>query len=496
MAKEKYEDNRPKSGKGLILTSFIFLAIQGLLTIGLSGYLLILDVLPVVYLGGITVLLLALWAVQYFLLHRARTVVNGKKIFNIIISIIVSAILGTGLWYLGGFMSVFDTISSITSEYDIYTVRVMTNSGMDNINDIKGKTIGYSSLSSSEDVEQGMSELAKVIGSKPSSKAFDDDDTLAKALLDGDIDVILFDEALINTVEENREGFKAKTKVLHEIKIEQEAAKSSTKRENIDVTKDVFNIYITGMDSSGKIAARGNSDVNILATVNPKTKKILLTTTPRDFYIPLEGNSNKMDKLTHAGNYGVECSMETISKLYDTPVDFYVKLNFTSVKGLVDALGGITVNSDAAFSSTYTADGSRASFSKGKNNLNGNQALAFCRERKALPGGDRARGKHQQQVIQGILDKVTSTSMITNYNKVLKVIEDNTVTDFGTEEMTALIKDQLKNPSPWKTESISVDGTGDNKYTYSYKKSKVYVMIPDTSTVTAAKQKIAEYMKG
>ncbi|MBQ5852439.1 MAG: LCP family protein [Lachnospiraceae bacterium] len=495
MKQNGYEDNRPQSSKALTLASFVGLAIQVLLSAGLLVYLMILDVLPIAYLCGIALLLVAIPAAQFFLLHKARTVVSGKKIFNIVLSILITVFISVGLWYLGGFMSAFDAISNFKTEYDIYSLRVLTSSNLNSINDIKGKTIGVSALTDEADSKQCIENIKKAIVSTPKTKSYDDDDSLAKALLEGDIDVILFDEALLNMVEENRQGFSKKTKIIHEIKIEHKKAESSTNRENIDITKDSFNIYITGMDSSGKIAARGNSDVNILATVNPKTKKILLTSTPRDYYVPLEGNKNKYDKLTHAGNYGVECSMETISKLYNTPIDFYVKLNFTSVKDLVDALGGITVESDVSFSSTYTADGSMASFTKGKNRLNGNQALAFCRERKALAEGDRGRGKHQQEVINGIIDKLSSPAILTNYNKVLNAIKENTVTDFGTDEITSLIKEQLKNPSSWKTESFSVNGKGDSKLTYSYKKSKVYVMIPDQSTVEEAKAKIAEYMK-
>lgn len=487
-------DEKPRNGIALGIFTFLLLMLQAIGIAVITIYLMIINLLPMPYLIAVSSVLILCWLIQFFFMHKAKTVVTAKRIFCIFLSILNIAVISAVFWYLGGFISTFNAISKLKEEQDIYTIRVLANSGMNDISDIKGLTLGINSMTDEESLSKCMDDLTGKLGSKPATASHDDVDSLASALIEGKSKAILFDEALLSTVEENLEGFSEKTKILYEIKIKTDKPISNTKRENIDVTKDTFNVFITGMDSAGKIASRGNSDVNILATVNPKEKKILLTTTPRDFYVPLEGNKNKYDKLTHAGNYGAACSMSTISHLYNTPVDFYVKVNFSSVEGLVDALGGVSVDSDIAFTAPLRSGG-RTSFNKGRNNLDGARALAYSRERKSLAGGDRARGKHQQQVITAIIDKMTSSAMITNYNKVLNVIEENTVTDISTDQMTSLIKKQISNPSSWKTESISVDGTGDSRYTYSYKKKKVYVMIPDESTVSAAKAKIAEYMK-
>lgn len=489
-----YADDEPARSGALGKFTFLLLMLQAIGILGVAVYLIIINLLPVAHLSGVCAIFIICWLLQYFLLYKSKNVVKAKRIFSIILSFLFISVIIAIFWYLGGFISVFNSISKNKEEYDIYSIRVLKNSGMDSINDIKGKTIGVSELTSEDDMTKCMEDLTGKLGSKPATRSYAEDDALAEALMNKNTDVILFDEAVLNSVEENREGFTEATKIIYEIKVPASKVTSNTKRTDIDVNQDSFNVFITGMDSSGKIAARGNSDVNILATINPKTKKILLTTTPRDFYVPLEGNKNKYDKLTHAGNYGADCSMSTIAHLYDTPVDFYIKVNFTSVEGLVDALGGVTVNSDIAFSAPLRTGG-RTSFTAGPNKLDGARALAYSRERKSLAGGDRARGKHQQDVISAIIDKMTSPAMLSNYNKVLKVIEQNTTTDISTDQMTSLIKSQIKNPSSWKVESISVDGVGDRKFTYSYKKKQVYVMIPTESTVTAAKAKIAEYMK-
>lgn len=488
-----YDDEQERKS-GYKVFTFVLLLIHGLMAVGAVVFLTIVDVLPIMYLllaGGCAIVG---WLLQYFLLYKAQTLRGAKYTFSNILSIgVITVAIGVFI-SLGGFVSLFNNIGSGgKDEFDIYTVRVLQTSGYENISDIKGKDLGISEITEQDDLDKCMEELSSKLSGKPSTKSYTEDDSLAGALMDKKVEAILFDEALLTTVEENREGFTSKTKVLLEIKVPAKKVESG-KRENIDITKDPFNILITGMDSSGKIAARGNSDVNIIATINPKTKKILLTSTPRDFYVPLNGDKNKYDKLTHAGNYGVDCSMATLSKFYNTPIDFYVKVNFTSVEDLVDALGGVTVNSDAAFTAPLRTGG-RTSFNKGTNELDGTRALAFSRERKSLPGGDRARGKNQQLVISAIINKISSPAILTKYNKVLSAIEKNTTTDLTTDDMTSLLKFQIDNPSSWATESITVDGTGDNRTTHSYKSRKLYVMVPTESTVTAAKNMIAQYMK-
>lgn len=488
-----YEEEETEKKSGYKVITRIVLLIHIIAVVISVGYLAFVNILPLKYLLGVGGVLLIGWAIQYFCLYRCKTLKGAKYTFSNFLSICAVTISVMVFIYFGGAVSLMNTISNV-QEYDIYSLRVLQTSSITDVSQVKGKTIGNSAVVTEDDLNKCMSDLTNKLSGKPTMKEYDDDDALTNALLDKKVEVILFDEALLSSIEENNEGFSEKTRVVYEIKIATEKASSNSKRSNINVTKDPFNILITGMDSSGKIASRGNSDVNILATVNPKTKKILLTTTPRDFYVPLEGNQNKYDKLTHAGNYGAECSMSTISALYNTPIDYYVKVNFTSVQDLVDALGGVTVVSDATFNAPLLKGGT-TKIVKGTNNLNGAEALAFSRERKSLSGGDRARGKHQQVVISAIIDKITSSAMVTRYNSVINAIEKNTVTDLSSDEMTSLIKQQISNPSGWKTESISVDGTGDSRYTYSYKKRKLYVMVPDQSTVTAAKNKIAEYMK-
>lgn len=261
-----------------------------------------------------------------------------------------------------------------------------------------------------------------------------------------------------------------------------------------DVANESFIIYLSGLDTrnTGQIAEKGLSDVNMVIAVNPETNKIIMVNIPRDYYVPLEGDSNKMDKLTHAGNYGVSCSISTLENLFDITCNYYVKVNFKSVVDIVDALGGVTVDSDFSFSSTHSLSGKTYSFKVGENRLTGDAALAFARERYSFSNGDRQRGIHQQKVIRAIFDKAISPSMLNpaKIGNVLEAITNNTKTNISSNEISKLIRMQLNDMPSWDIQTISVDGTGAARPTYSAGSQKLSVMIPNQETVDAAKLQI------
>ena len=266
-----------------------------------------------------------------------------------------------------------------------------------------------------------------------------------------------------------------------------------------DVSKKPFIIYLSGVDTRGssKIQEKALSDVNMVVIVNPKTEKILMVNVPRDYYLPLEGDKNKMDKLTHAGNKGVACSMKTLEALFDIEFNYYAKVNFKSVVDIVDHLGGITVNSDYNFSSCYSlTEDVYYHFKKGENKLTGLSALAFARERDSFAGGDRQRGIHQQVVIKAIIEKALSPSNLTptKISKFVDCITENTNTNISYDEISTLVKLQLDKMPSWDIQSTSVDGTGSTEPTYTTGGLKAYVMIPTQSTVDEAKLKIKEVL--
>lgn len=268
-----------------------------------------------------------------------------------------------------------------------------------------------------------------------------------------------------------------------------------------NITKNPFVVYLSGIDTRnvGEIEDKSRSDVNMIVVVNPKQKKVLMVSTPRDYYVGLYGDPNKLDKLTHAGSYGIECSMETLEALYDVEFNYYAKVNFKSVVDIVDALGGVTVKSEYNFSSRHSFTGKTYSFKKGENFVDGDKALTFARERESFANGDRQRGIHQQVLIKAVVEKAISPAMLipANIEEMLKAISNNTKTNFTEKEIKKLISYQMSTMGKeWEFESMSADGSGDKAYTYSYPSQRLYVMRPDMETVNAAKAAIDAVIAG
>jgi len=265
------------------------------------------------------------------------------------------------------------------------------------------------------------------------------------------------------------------------------ASSTSTTSTNTNIKKP-YVIYISGIDTYGDIATTSRSDVNILAVVNPANKKVLLVTTPRDYYVQLHGTTGAKDKLTHAGIYGVEKSKQTLEDLYGTQVDYTVRINFDSLLKLIDTVGGITVTSDQNFSAGgYT-------FVQGPNKLNAKQALVFARERHSFAEGDRQRGKNQERVIEALITKLSQPQMALKLPAILQATNGSFQTNASRDEINAIIKQQIASAGSWSSESISVDGTGSSAPTYSMGSQLLYVMIPDYATVEAAKVKMNSYL--
>ena len=255
----------------------------------------------------------------------------------------------------------------------------------------------------------------------------------------------------------------------------------------VDVTNKPFNIYISGMDTTGKITEEARSDVNMIITVNPKTHKVLMTSIPRDYLVELQ--NGEKDKLTHTGLMGIDETTSDVEDLLGIKINYYVKVNYNTLKDLVNSIGGITINSDKAFISYI----GKYRFVEGENQLDGAKALAYARERHAYSDGDNHRVRNQQEVLKAIVKKLTgSTTLLTRYNKILKYLAPTMEMNLTRAEVKALVKFQLgKNPK-WKFESNSLEGFDAFSTVYSAGNQQLYVMKPDEESIKKARQKIKE----
>lgn len=307
-------------------------------------------------------------------------------------------------------------------------------------------------------------------------------------LIQKNIDVILVSSTQYNMISEEIKDFKTDTKIIYTEKHElQTSTKTDNTASKYSIKSGKFNVYISGIDTSGNISNVSRSDANILATVNTETHEVLLTSIPRDYYVTLHSYGAK-DKLTHSGIYGINETIKTAEDILDTDINYYVRVNFTTVIKLVDKLGGIDVYSEYDF----TSNAAKAfHYNKGYNHLNGEEALAFSRERYAFNSGDNQRVKNQQAVIEAVIKKVlNSTTLLTKYTDILDALKGSFQTNIEQEDISKLVKDQINNMSSWSVKTNSLTGTGASSSTYSMGSTKLYVMVPSSTSVNDAKDKI------
>ena len=298
-------------------------------------------------------------------------------------------------------------------------------------------------------------------------------------------------DSMITTDEDNMAVVGNTEDVTEELEMSTE---DFDKEDVFSITEDPFIVYVGGSDTrTSKLTEKYNSDVNILAVVNPTTKQVLMINTPRDYYVKTtKTRGNVLDKLTHCGSYGLQCSLDTLGNLYDQEINYYTIVNFKGFKKLVDAIGGVDVYCEKSFSA-HTDD---LYFKKGNLHLNGRQALAFVRERYAFSDGDYARGRHQMEVLEEIINKLASGTIITRYAQIIESVEGMFTLGFTNEEISQLVKMQLSDMASWDIKNYTVTGTGTSKETYSMPGQKVYVTIPNYDTVEHAKSLIEKVFDG
>ncbi len=316
-------------------------------------------------------------------------------------------------------------------------------------------------------------------------KDYDEITSLTVALDTKSVDMAIVKSNYLQLLSENYDTFYQSIEVINTFKIKTGGSVSTTKT---DVSKP-FVLYISGIDTYGDISTVSRSDVNIMVVVNPQTHKILLVNTPRDYYVQLHGTTGVRDKLTHAGIYGIDMSVQTMADLYSVPINYYLRINFSSLTNIVDVLGGVDVISEYNFSAGDNK------YVVGVNHLNGSQALSFARERHSFEAGDRTRGQNQQRVIEAIIAKMNNPNTLVKYQQILASLQRTIQTDMDSDSITTLIKNQLDNMIKWSVESISVTGADSHNVTYSMGNLPLYVMEPDADSLNAAKAKIQQYIK-
>lgn len=482
--------------------------IQALISIVSVGIVVWFNLLPLKYLVLIGLILIWLLTLVYYFFYSGVRKKKGKKLtaqkkkrklyikrsIGGVISAITMAlciVASSMVWQAGNALA---NIADNVVVTDTVSVYALADNPAESVADIKD---GVFAITQNYDYEHTKTTLDKIrenLGQDVHTQNYDTVFDMVDALYAGNVDAMILNVAYVDVIRDQKgyEDFSDRTKTLYDHEVKTSVAQENT-QDTRDITKDPFIIYISGSDTRNLKLATSRSDVNILAVVNPASKQLLLLNTPRDYYVETTVSGGMRDKLTHCGIYGIDCSMGTLTNLYEENVDYYVQINFNGFETLIDAIGGITVEAEKSF---RTSEGGYY-ISQGTNQLSGAVALSYVRERKSFADGDNARGRHQMQAIEAIIKKVSSgTTVLNNYSAILSSMEGMFATNMSSSEISALVRMQLTDMASWNVKSFAVTGTGSSQKTYSMPTKRSYVMIPDESQIDYARKLVDKVIDG
>lgn len=443
----------------------------------------LLDILPARFMVLI-VLMIAVADIGALVLFRFRRRSRVLHISGLVLAAVVILVSGISSFYVYSTYDTFSKVSGHLVQSEKFYVVVLKDGSFSTVDDISGKSV-YVSKAESRTYKEARGKL--VTRADVRYKESPDLISAGNKLVDskgGRHDNILFvSKSNYKMICEEIDGFAKNTSVIYRTSVEVKSDDSSKK---VNVTEDSYNIYISGIDVYGDIDQVSRSDVNMIVTVNPKTRTILLTSIPRDTYLPLH-TYGAMDKLTHSGIYGIDETVSTVEDWLGVEMNYYVRINFSMLVKMVDAIGGIDVNSKYAFKSAV----SDYKYSKGVNHLDGKAALYFARERKSFKDEDEQRIRNQQLVLKAMIDKISgSTALLTGYTDILDAVKGKMQTDLSDRDIAAMVKMQLADPAKWDIKTIALTGEDSYEYTYSMGQRELFVSIPDEAKAEKAKKAI------
>ena len=410
------------------------------------------------------------------------------KVFTLLLLIFGITLGSIGVFGIQQFISVTSKLNE-TSAVSNYTmsIAVLKDSEIESVSQLESVAAPVDNDQENvqkliDDVQKNQQQTLTVSSIESYLEAY-------KQLQSGEVKAIVLNEAFENIIESEYPNHADTIKKIYTMGV-----KKKVKAPKASKGKGMT-IYVSGIDTYGPISSVSRSDVNILMTVNTDTKEVLLTTTPRDSYVPIaDGGNNQYDKLTHAGLYGVDASIHTLENLYGIDINYYARLNFTSFLKLIDLLGGIDVYNDQAFNA-HTNNGKH--YPVGNLHLDSKDALGFVRERYSLADGDRDRGRNQQKVITAIIQKLTSAEVLANYSAVIQGLQESVQTNMPVEVMTDLVNRQLEKGGKYDVQSQDLKGTGRMDLpSYAMPGSQLYMMEVSQDSLASVKAAMTDVLKG
>jgi len=427
--------------------------------------------------------------VAIFALCLTLSILKKSRVLTTVLLVVFSIIAAVSLFAFKSLVDVAHNMNETASYSEIeMSVVVPSNSSVNDVSDLT--SVQAPTDADGSNINELLSHIKSEKGVDLATEKVDSYQAAYENLVNGSSQAMVFNSAYSSLLEMSYENYQSNLKTIYSYKI-----KTSVKDEAKAHDSNVFNIYISGIDTYGSISTVSRSDVNLILTVNMNTHKILMTETPRDAYVKIpDGGADQYDKLTHAGIYGVETSEKTLENLYGITIDYYARLNFDSFLKLIDALGGVTVYNSQAFTSLH----GNYDFPVGNVTLDSDKALGFVRERYSLEHGDYDRGNNQMKVIQAILNKMTSLKSVSNYSTIISNVQDSIQTDMKLDTVMKLVNGQLDSGEKFTVTSQEVTGTGSTGELTSYAMptASLYMIQLDDASVAKASQAIKDVMEG
>lgn len=477
--KERTEKDKVHKGNGIYR---IISIIYSVIVLCFVGLLIWLGVLPAKYLYAL-IGILAVVSIFIVPVMFSRNGKPGRKKIAVVVAILLIGAFGIGTYYLSETIDFFGTITNAGGAKEEFYLIVKADAPYKEADELTGQTI--SACADQDPVfVQARNQLSKELDIE--YQYVEQLPELMDGLLQETYPAVFMSAASFKSMTGENSSLEAKVRVIKTISVNVE---SKSRTDHVDVTKEPFNVLISGIDTTGSIENVARSDVNMIVTVNPLTHKVLLTSIPRDYYVNLP-SKNAMDKLTHSGLYGAQETVGAIEDFMGIDINYYVKVNYSTITKLVDAIGGIDIESPY----TFTTHGMAAhyTFYEGPNHLDGAMALAYSRERQSWVDGDMRRNENQQIIIQAIIEKaVGSTAILSQYTDILDAIKDNLETDMSTDAITSLIRMQLDEMPSWDIQKQALKGEASTAFCYALG-FNASVVAPDETMIAEAADKIME----
>ena len=429
-----------------------------------------------VFMGAVVIFLIFIGLFLVSLRKMPKWFILVKRAFIIVLCVIIG---GSGYFLNKSRMTINRMNQNAQSSITKLHILTAKNSNISSIKDLANKTIGFQNGVDKKNAAYAQKQLRSSIANMQVKEELDYT-TLLSDLSLNEVQAIVMSDVYYGMSKSNMKDFEKQVTILDTI----EKPKESSQKEEKDITEQPFTIYLSGLDNMGSPDQQTRTDTNLILIVNPKANHIDMVSLPRDGFIPNTALQNANDKLTHTGLYGVDASVETIEQFFNIPINYYARVSFNSLIEIVDTIGGIDVDVEINF---CEQDENRSfkkedliCLKKGKQHLNGKQALAYSRHRKTEGYDNAGRERAQQRIIKAIINKLISPSAITYINKLLDIAPNYVITNMPTSQITSFVSNELEDLKPWTISSISSDnGVYDNQYTASlsseYGKSDVYL---------------------